>query len=124
MSLKDNLGLILLILGFITCILYVVFGQVTVRKLRKNPETKDHLGLEYVSGWDITNVAQTLLMPKWMNDKLKESPLSFLHANYDLLYKHTTKFDRILARVFYSLMLITAFYGITLALLDQFGFFE
>ncbi len=31
-----------------------------------------------------------------MNDKLKESPLSFLHANYDLLYKHTTKFDLIL----------------------------
>ncbi len=104
--------MILLILGFITCIFYVVFGQVTVRKLRKKPETKDHLGFGYVSGWDITNVAQILLMPKWMNDKLKESPLSFLHANYDLLYKHTTKFD-LISQSFYSLMLITAFYDIT-----------
>jgi hypothetical protein len=124
MTLKNDLGILFLFLIFITAIFFVVFGQVTVRKLRKNPETRDYLGLEFVSGWDITNVAQTLFMPKWMNDKLKESPLSFLHANYDLLYKHTTKFDRILARVFYSLMLFTTLDFIVLVLLDQFGFFE
>jgi len=49
---------------FLTAILYVIFGQVTVKKLRKNPKTKDALGLEYVSGWDIINVAQALAIPR------------------------------------------------------------
>jgi len=49
--------------GFSSAILYVVFGQVTVRKLIKNPETKHELGVEFVSGWDIVNVAQALSIP-------------------------------------------------------------
>ena len=49
---------------FVTCILYVLFGQITVRKLRNNPKTKDALGLEYASGWDIINVAQALAFPR------------------------------------------------------------
>lgn len=115
---------VLIILGFITSILFVVFGQVTVRKLRKNPETKDHLGLEFVSGWDILNVAKALALPKWLSDKLEGTPLFFLYADSDLLYKHTTKFDRILARVFYLLLYFTGVGVIVLGLLDQFGFFE
>ncbi len=42
---------IIIILTFITCILFVLFGQITVRKLRKNPETKNHLGVQFVHGW-------------------------------------------------------------------------
>jgi len=43
--------------GFVAWILFIIFGQVTVRKLRKNPETKHELGIEFASGWDIFNVA-------------------------------------------------------------------
>ena len=43
---------------FVVMLLYLLFGQITVRKLRKNPETKQSLGIEFVSGWDILNVAQ------------------------------------------------------------------
>ncbi len=124
MNFRDDVGLIILITGFMTSILFVIFGQVTVRKLRKNPETKDHLGLEFASGWDILNVAKALALPKWLNDKLEGTPLSFLYADSDLLYKHTTKFDRILARVFYLLLYFTGIGVIVLGLLDQFGFFE
>ncbi len=109
---------------FITSILFVLFGQKTVRKLRKNPETKDHLGLEFASGWDILNVAKALALPKWFNEKLEGTPLSFLYADSDLLCKYTTKFDRILARVFYLFYFFSGIYGIVLVLLDQFGFFE
>ena len=49
--------------SFLTIVLYVIFGQVTVRELRKNPETKEKLGIEFVSGWDILNVAGALSTP-------------------------------------------------------------
>jgi len=70
---------ILTIVGFcmfLTAIFYVAFGQVTVKKLRKNPKTKDILGLEYVSGWNIINVAQALAIPRSWSRKLEKSPLS------------------------------------------------
>jgi len=44
--------------------LFVLLGQVTVRKLRKNSETKDHLGISLASGWDIINVANAFSEPK------------------------------------------------------------
>lgn len=51
--------------------LFVVFGQVTVRKLRKKPETKNALGLSFFSGWDIINVAQTLSLPRFIVKKIE-----------------------------------------------------
>lgn len=48
---------ILIVVSMVVGILYVAFGQITVRKLRKTPATKDKLGVEFASGWDILNVA-------------------------------------------------------------------
>jgi surface polysaccharide O-acyltransferase-like enzyme len=62
-------------------IIYIIFGQVLVRKLRKNKITKNSLGLEFVSGWDILNVAFSLSYPVWMRELAKKSPLSFLEAD-------------------------------------------
>jgi len=94
-------------------ILFVLFGQITVRRLRKNPATKHELGTEFVSGWDILNVAQSLALPVNLNRKLKNTPLSFLHSNTDLLILHTSKFDRLLAKVFYYTYLITGISTLT-----------
>ncbi len=110
--------------AFIACILYVIFGQITVRKLRKNPETKDKLGIEFVSGWDILKVAQALSLPRFMTDKLKQSPLSGLFADADILFEHTTRFDKILARVFYWLYAISGLSMILLMFLDITGLFD
>ena len=66
MTIFSKLLGIIFIFMLIACLLYVVFGQVTVRRLRKNPKTKDALGLEFVSGWDIINVAQALAFPSSM----------------------------------------------------------
>ena len=90
-------------------ILYLFFSQLTVKKLRKNPETKHELGAEYMSGWDVINVAQALSLPTRFMNKLRNSQLSFLHSNVDILKKHTTKFDRILAKLFYWSLNITGF---------------
>jgi len=107
--------------AFIGCILFVIFGQVTVRKLRNNPETRHELGMEFASGWDITNVAQALSLPKFLQKRVKNKAF---HANPDVLYKHTTVFDRVLARMFYWLWMSSAFALIILAMLDFFWGFD
>jgi hypothetical protein len=109
---------------FVVMILYVLFGQITVRKLRKNPETKNELGMEFVSGWDIINVAQSLAIPVFIMRRLRNTPLSFLYANTELLIKHTNKFDRVLAFLFYWLMMASGLFMATWALLDVTGVFN
>ena len=111
----------------ISGILYVLFGQITVRKLRKNPETKYELGIEFLSGWDILNVAQALTLPKAVARRIKRNSTSMglgFEADPDILYKHTTVFDRVLARVFYILFAFTGLAMILLIILDLFGVFD
>jgi len=115
MTLGEIIFAVIFAMGFITCILFVIFGQVTVRKLRKNPETRHELGIEFASGWDITNVAQALSLPEFLQKRVKNK---VLHANSDLLYKHTTVFDRVLARMFYWLWMSFAFSLIILMVLN------
>jgi hypothetical protein len=55
---------LLILATILTGIMFVLFGQITVRKLRKNPKTRNALGLEYVSGWDVINAAQALAFPR------------------------------------------------------------
>jgi len=112
---------VLIAINFFIMILFIVFGQITVRKLRKNPATKDELGIEFVSGWDIINVAQALSMPSSIMRKFKNTKLAFLHANVDLLIQHTNKFDRILARLFYWLLMTSGLFMAMWALLDVTG---
>ncbi len=105
-------------------ILYVFFGQITVRKLRKNPKTKNVLGTEFASGWDILNVAQALAIPKAWAQKLKSSPLSGLYADVDLLYENTNKIDKTLAFLVYWLLMISVGILLVLMLLDLVGIFD
>ena len=92
---------------FLSLILYVLFGQITVRKLRKSPESKNSLGVELASGWDILNVAQALALPKFITRSLSKSPISSFYANTELLVKSTNLFDRCLAFIFYWLFVIS-----------------
>ncbi|PIE44039.1 MAG: hypothetical protein CSA50_02340 [Gammaproteobacteria bacterium] len=122
MTIFSKLLALIFIFMFIACFLYVVFGQVTVRRLRKNLKTKDALGLEFVSGWDIINVAQALAFPtSWIN-KLEESRISFLYANAKILRENTTRLDRILGSVFYWTMMLSGLAGALLVLLNSLGF--
>lgn len=115
--------------AFIGCILFVIFGQITVRKLRKNPETKYSLGIEFASGWDILNVAGALALPKAVAQRIKRNSVSMgmgseFEADPDILYKHTTVFDRVLARIFFWLWMFSGFALIILAMLDFFWGFD
>ncbi len=117
MSLFSTLLAIPAAVLFISWFLFVIFGQVTVRKLRKNPTTRQALGIELASGWDIFNVAQALTLPKAVAQKIRRNSLGS-EADPDVLYKHTTLFDRVLARVFYILFAFSGFGLIILMVLD------
>lgn len=106
----------------IACFLYVIFGQVTVIRLRKNPKTKETLGLEFVSGWDIINVDQALAFPASWSRKLERSRISFLYANAKKLRENTTRLDRILGSMFYWTMMLSGLSGVLLVLLNSLGF--
>ena len=121
MTPSDSIFAVIWCLMITSAILYVLFGQITVRKLRKNPDTKHELGIEFASGWDILNVAQALSLPKFVTRRFQKSRLHFLQANSEILYKHTSSFDRLLARAFYWLWMISALSLITFALLDVTG---
>ena len=128
-SLEIEIFAVLIAMLVVVMILFVLFGQVTVRKLRKNPETKDKLGMEFVSGMDITNVAWALSAPAWyialIKRKSKDKPqLSFLFANSELLVKHTNRFDRVLGRIFFWLLMTTGSSLIALMLLSKLGVFD
>ena len=111
-------------LAIIGSIFLVIFGQVTVRKLRKNTEAKDALGIEFISGWDIIHAGMALTLPRKFGRRIRKAPFGLLYADSDLLYKHTTIFDRIIARVFYIIYAVAGLFGAVLMLLDLFGFFN
>lgn len=108
----------------VALILYVIFGQLTVRKLRKDPDTKNALGVEFASGWDIINVAQALAIPRTWSRKLENSPLSALYAKSECLRKSTTLFDRILAAIFYWIFTASATAMIALVALNGLKVFD
>ena len=115
---------ILIAAALIVGILYIVFGQLTVKRLRNNPKTRDALGLEYVSGWDIINVAQALALPKTWSKKIEDGSLSFMHAKASLLLENTNKLDRFLGALFYWLLLLTGLSSALLVLLNSVGIFQ
>lgn len=109
--------------SFISMILYILFGQITVKKLRKNDTVKNALGFEYLSGWDIINTAQAFSIPRTLSRKLEKSKLSALYANSELLFQHTTKFDRLLGATFYWVLTFSGLTMILLVILDGLDLF-
>ena len=124
MSIKLQIFSIFLLLVFITSILLVAFGQITVRRLRKNPEIRSALGFEYVSGRDIFNVAQALGLPIGMIRKLRSTKLGFLYADPDVLLRYTSRFDRILGRLFFWSYMSTGLIGVIFLILNSLDFFK
>ena len=108
--------LVLSICTFIFMILYVFFGEYTVKKLRKIAETKEELGIDTVGGKDILNVAMALTIPRKLNRKLRTTPVGDYFADADKIYPHTKLFDRIIARVLYWLTIIITVGFLSLAL--------
>ena len=123
MSIEKTFFALILLGCILSGILYVAFGQITVRKLRKNPKTKNALGNELASGWDILNVAKALALPTSWSKKFENSPLAFMYANSNLILEHTNKLDRFLGVLFLWLWLVSGSTMIFLVVLKYVGVF-
>ena len=121
MSLFSQLLGINAIFVLLSLVLYVIFGQVTVRRLRKNAVTKKALGLEFASGWDIINVAQALSLPRSFTKRLERSSLSVMYADSNLLRQNTTLVDRIIAGLFYWMFMLSSLAMIALVSINGLG---
>ena len=122
---SDTISFVLILsVVIIDSILFVMFGQKTVRKLRNNPAIKDSLGIEFISGWDIIHVANALALPEWLTRKVRQSRLSAFFANAEVLKKHVTKFDVVIAKVFWGLWIAWTSALLILILLDKCGAFS
>ncbi len=124
MSLFSQLLAVAATLMMLAAVFYVLFGQITVRRLRRNKATKDLLGFEFVSGMDIVNAAQALTLPRAWMKKLEQSPISAMFSRSELLYQNTSSFDRIIARVFYCLLMFSGLGSCILLMLNALGILE
>jgi len=107
--------------GFSTAILYIIFGQFTVRKLRKNSRTIPALGGAFISGWNIISVAQVLSLRQVIIRRLWNSPLSFLELNTVLLNEHNSVIDWLFAGRCFWLMMFTVRSFVLWTLVDAVG---
>lgn len=88
----------LIISGF----LFVVFSDVTVRRLRNHQETKDVLGVEFATGADTVNVAVALSLPRPLYNKLfRRKNQYFTNADAEKISAFTSVVDRLIARLFF-----------------------
>lgn len=109
---------------FLGAVLFVLFGQLTVRRLRKKPEVREQLGIELASGWDILNVAGALSRPKWLSERLRRSRLSFTAADERPIYANTNRFDRFLGRLFFYSWMGSAAAFLIVITLTYFGLID
>lgn len=119
---KEFLALLLFLSVILAAILFLLLGQITVRKLRKNPITKSKLGPAYVRSWEVINVAQALVLPRFLVDKLEKSRVSNFYADARLLREHTNAFDRFLGVSFFLLWSATGLSLIVWGILEAYGF--
>ena len=77
-----------------------VFSLTTVRKLRRNPATRDALGIPiFMTGGLTGNVAQACGCPEFLLRISARGPLRVLDADRELVFRHTTRLDRALGRL-------------------------
>ena len=63
-------------------LLFVVLALYTVRRLRRQPGVEDRLGVEFIRGWRVLNVAMAVSWPRRVLDYLdyRAQPIVHFHA--------------------------------------------
>lgn len=77
------------------------FGWLTVRRLRRNPQTRQCLGFPLYPGWQLMSAAAALSVPRRVARRRDRGRFALFRAQSDTLYAHTSTRDRLLARCCY-----------------------
>lgn len=78
--------------------LFFAFALLTVRRLRKDPRTRDLLGLEFFPGGAVLNVSRALAVSRKFARRCDHGGWSDLHANSEAIYAATARWERVLGR--------------------------
>ena len=93
------------LLDMATCTVWAVFmlafGVITVRRLRKHPETRGCLGFPLMPGWETMSVAAALSLPGFILRGRESGLTSMFRADSATMYRHTSLLDRLLGRICY-----------------------
>ncbi len=103
----------------LTPVLFFIINLKTVRRLRKNPITKDELGLSLVWGWHAITVSEALLFSKEYTTKRRKRSHGYMFANYDLVYQYTTPFEKAICKLFIILGVFSVLGILISGLLDR-----
>ncbi len=106
----------------VSWILFFIINIKTVRRLRKNPITKNELGFHLFWGWYALNISETLLFSKEWTIRRRNSSNGYMFANYDLVHQYTTPFEKVICKLCIILSLFSVLGLLTIEILSYFGF--
>ncbi|KAB7627275.1 hypothetical protein [Alkalilimnicola sp. S0819] len=115
-----GIGLAGVLLGWL---FFLALGRTTVRRLDRTPETANCLGMEFMSGWRIFNVAYALVLPMAFFRMASKGPLAGLYANALVVRCHTGRVDQVLAHLFVWTSVCSSGLIFAVAVLDMLGVF-
>lgn len=107
-----------LVIGFFWLFLTLIFSITTMRRLRKNPHRSlDFEAQDLYSGADIGATVAAASMPKWWRDYMEKKGKPILREKYDWLMVNTKAWERVLARIVFTLIMT----GVLLMIVGMIG---
>jgi len=88
-------------------LLFVVLALYTVRRLRRQPGVEDRLGVEFIRGWRVLNVAMAVSWPRRVLDYLDHYANPVAHFHAATIRAHTKPTDRLLGRACFAAHVLT-----------------
>lgn len=98
---------------------FALLRLITVRRLLRDPQTRNRLGLDIFPGWQTLNVATTLSWPRAAGRYFDSRPLAMFRAHSQTVYAHTNLLDRCLARLCYGSQVLIVVLLLALAAYDR-----
>ena len=120
MALNELIFILFYICIFFSIILFLLFSAIIVRPLRKNPKTRDHLGITPLEVMKVLRVASALSLPKKLQLKMENGYLGAMCANSEILKKHTSTFGKLFANILFFFANLTVVLLLACAFIDVF----
>lgn len=114
-------GIAIVLCEGVCVISFLLLRLITVRRLLRDPRTRNRLGLDLYPGWQTLNVASTLSWTRAKGRYFDSRPLAVFRAHSETVYAHTNLLDRCLARACYTSQMLICALLVGLLLYDRFA---
>ncbi len=117
--------IVVLVLCFSLALAWILFFFINikiVRRLKKNPITKDAMGFHLIWGWYALNISEALFFSREWVTKRRGCSHGFMFADYELIHQYTTPFEKLICKTFVILGLSSVIGILISGLLLKMGF--